>query len=64
MKQAIAKFGYISAWAFGVPECSLEENLDGYFAVGMYWLAIIALALLVSAIALPIILKKEKKEPK
>ena len=64
MKQAIAELGYVSAWAFGVPKHSLEENIDGYFAVGMYLLAILALALLVSAIALPIILKKEKKEPK
>ena len=64
MKEFIAKLGYVSCYAFGVPKQSLEDNLDGYFGIGMFWVAMLALSFLIAAVAVPTLLKKERKESK
>ena len=62
MKEFIAKLGYVSCYAFGVPKQSLEDNLDGYFGIGMFLVAMLALSVLIVAVAVPMLLKKDKEE--
>lgn len=57
MKEFIAKFGYVTCYAFGFPKQRLEENLDGYFGVGMFWLVLLGIALLACLILIPMVFK-------
>lgn len=62
MKELIAKFGYVSCYAFGFPKQRLEENFEGYFGVGMFWLVILGIALLACLVLITIVLNGGKKD--
>lgn len=62
MKEFIAKLGYVFCYAFGIPKQSLEDNLNGYFGIGMFLVAMLVLSILIVAVAVPTLLKKEREE--
>ena len=62
MKELIARFGYVSCYAFGFPKQKLEENLDRYFGVGMFWIVVLGATLLACLILIPAVLKGGRED--
>ena len=62
MKQFIAELGYTMAWAFTIPEYTLEEKFEEYFNFGLSMIICMATIIAICVIALTFILIKERKD--
>lgn len=61
MKNFLARVGYTSMWAFGIPEYSLEERFEEYYRLGLL-ITIIGIVGMILSIVLFVLYLKESNE--
>ena len=61
MRNFIARMGYTSTWAFGIPEYSLEEKFEEYYRLGLLITIIGIVAIILFIVLFVLYLKKDNE---